>query len=146
MEMKNDRISKINENHKKKYNCAQAVACVYAPLFGVEDETVTFRAMEGFGGGMAVKGTCGAVSAMAYIAGLANSDGNLDAPASKQKTYEVLRAMVKEFTEKNKSIICSEIKGLETGVVLRSCPGCMEDAGEIIEKYIMGETNEQQTL
>jgi hypothetical protein len=31
------------------------------------------------------------------------------------------------------------IKGVETKKVLRSCDGCVEDATEIIERYLKGE-------
>ena len=36
----------------------------------------------------------------------------------------------------NESVICRELKGVETGTVLRSCTGCIEDAVKIVEKYI----------
>ena len=42
----------------------------------------------------------------------------------------------KEFEEKNGSGICSELKGINTGKVLRSCDGCVADAAEIAEKYL----------
>lgn len=135
MNKREERINKVKDYHNRKYNCAQAVACTYAPMFG-QSELDAFRAMEGFGGGMAVRSVCGAASAMAYIAGLANSDANLEAPASKQETYRIMRAMADYFVEKNKSLICSEIKGMGTGVVLATCPTCMEVAAEAIERYI----------
>ncbi|MCI7442072.1 MAG: C-GCAxxG-C-C family protein, partial [Clostridium sp.] len=36
-----------------------------------------------------------------------------------------------EFREKNTSVICRELKGVDTNVVLRSCDGCIEDAARI---------------
>jgi hypothetical protein len=47
--------------------------------------------------------------------------------------------MLKAFEEKNGSTICSVIKGVETKKVLRSCDGCVEDATDIIERYLKGE-------
>ena len=87
MAEKSARVAKALEYHKKGYNCAQAVACAYADLFGVDEKTA-FRMTEGFGFGMGAMGTCGAVSGMTFIAGLKNSDGNLDAPATKKGTYK----------------------------------------------------------
>ncbi|MDD2216930.1 MAG: C-GCAxxG-C-C family protein [Eubacteriales bacterium] len=142
MNKKENRINKVKDYHNRKCNCAQAVACAYADMFG-QSEVDAFRAMESFGGGMAVKSTCGAVSAMAYIAGLANSDGNLEGPASKQGTYKIMRAMSDYFIEKNKSLICSELKGMDTGVVLATCPACMETAAEAIERYVIEAKDEQ---
>lgn len=133
-----DRVKKSVENHKNGYNCAQAVACAYCDLFGA-DEKDTFRTMEAFGFGMGTMGTCGAVSAMAALAGLKLSDGNLEAPATKKACYKAMKEMIGEFKEKNQSILCSELKGIESGQMLRSCTGCIEDAAGIIEKHLLTE-------
>ena len=131
-----ERITKAMENHRRGYNCAQAVACAFCDMFGVS-EAEAYKATEGFGSGMAVMSTCGAVSAMVYLAGIKNSDGNIEEPGhTKGSTYKLVREMVNEFADMNKSTICREIKGLDTGVVLRSCPGCVEDAARIAEKYL----------
>lgn len=131
-----ERMKKVEENHKKGYNCAQAVACAYSDLFGV-DEKDAFRAVECFGRGMGVMGTCGAVSAMAYLVGLKLSDANLEHPKTKLDCYNTFQTMNKDFEEKNQSTLCRELKGVNTGVVLRSCSGCMEDAAEIVEKHLI---------
>lgn len=136
MAEKSERIAKALEYHKKGYNCAQAVACAYADLFGMDEETV-FKMTEGFGFGMGYMGTCGAVSGMTFIAGLKNSDGNLAKPGTKKETYKLSKTMVRAFEEKNKSVICREIKGVDTGHVLRSCDGCIEDAAQIIEDTLL---------
>ena len=136
MTQKSERVAKALENHKKGYNCAQAVACAYADLFGVDEETA-FKMTEGFGFGMGTMGTCGAVSGMAALAGMKNSDGNLEAPATKKETYKLMKAMTKAFIDKNTSVICREIKGVDTGKVLRSCDGCIEDAATIIEETLL---------
>lgn len=128
---------KAVENHEHGYNCAQAVACAFAEDLGMDEKTV-FKMMEGFGFGMGTMGTCGAVSAMAAIAGLAESDGNLESPSTKVNAYKAMKAMTREFKEMNQSVICREIKGIDTGKVLRSCNGCVEDAANIIDAYLKG--------
>ena len=133
-----ERQKRVEENHKKGYNCAQAVACAYSDLFGV-DEKEAFRAVECFGRGMGVMGTCGAVSAMAYLVGLKVSDANLEKPQTRVDCYDTVKAMSELFANKNQSTICSELKGMGTGVVLRSCQGCMADAAEIVEKHLLQE-------
>ncbi len=139
---KSEKVQQAIINHHKKYNCAQAVACAFAEDLGRSEKEV-FEIMEGFGFGMGSMTTCGAVSAMAAIAGMKESDGNLDNPASKKASYKAAKAMIKEFGDKNGSIICSEIKGIvngqKTGKILRSCDGCVEDAAAIVEKYLAGE-------
>lgn len=133
-----ERFEKVMENHKKGYNCAQAVACAYSDLYGVP-EVEAFRATECFGRGMGVMGPCGAVSAMAYLVGLKVSDANLENPRTKLDCYNTLKPMQEGFIAKNQSMECRTLKGVDTGVVLRSCPGCMQDAAEMVEKYLIGE-------
>ena len=126
---------KAVENHKKGYNCAQAVACAFCDQLG-KDEKEVFEIMEAFGFGMGTMGTCGAVSAMAAVIGMKESDGCLNATATKKVCYKKMKELTAKFQEMNNSIICREIKGVDTGIVLRSCDGCVEDAAGIIEEYL----------
>lgn len=122
--------------HDKKYNCAQAVACAFAKEVNVDIGTL-FKACEGFGLGMGgACGTCGAVSGAVMLAGFINSDGALDAPQTKADTYRLSKEITKRFEEKNGSLVCKDLKGIETGTVLRSCPGCIEDAIEIVQEVL----------
>ena len=51
----------VDRQAKHGYNCAQAVACTYCDLLGM-DEPTALRALEAFAGGIASSGsTCGAV-------------------------------------------------------------------------------------
>ena len=45
------RVDKVAEKHKSGYNCAQAVACAYCDLIGIDEETM-FRLTEGLGLGI----------------------------------------------------------------------------------------------
>lgn len=131
-----DRVNKAAELHKAGYNCAQAVACAYCDMVGAEEKEV-FRTMEAFGLGMGdMKCTCGAVSAMVALVGMKNSDVNLDAPKTKGATYKQVKELTRKFREKNGSVICAELKGVETGNMLRSCSGCIADACELVEEYL----------
>ncbi len=131
-----DRVKKAVDNHHSGYNCAQAVACAFCDLFGVEEEEA-FRMTEAFGFGMGTMGTCGAVSALAALTGMKLSDGNLDKPSSKKQCYKMMKQMTNAFKEKNKSVICAELKGVNGGNVLRSCDGCVEDAARIAAEYLV---------
>lgn len=130
-----DAAIKAIENHKKGYNCAQAVACAFCDRLG-KDEKEVFEIMEAFGFGMGTMGTCGAVSGMAAVVGMVESDGALDAPKTKKASYKAMKALTEKFEEKNSSIICRELKGVDSGEVLRSCSGCIEDAVELVEEYL----------
>lgn len=132
------RIARTMENHKKGYNCCQSVACAYCDLVGVDEETM-FKAAEAFGAGMGgMEATCGAVSGAVLLAGLKNSCGNLNMPVSKGSTYKLSKEIVAKFQAKNGSVICKELKGMETGCPLRSCDGCIEDAVALAEEVLFG--------
>ena len=119
MSTKAEHATKLHENG---CNCAQAVACSFCQEFGI-DENEMFRIAEGFGLGMGVMEMCGALSGMAMIIGLSNSQGSTDEGSrTKGDTYKKIRTYVQKFKEKNGSCICRELKGVETGKVLCSCP------------------------
>ena len=118
----NTRTEKTQELHSKGYNCAQAVACAYCDLVGVSEDEI-FRMTEGYGLGMGcMEGICGAVSGAAALAGMKNSLG-CENPISKKATYQLSGEILKRFREKNGSVICRELKVVDTGKALRSCSG-----------------------
>ncbi len=130
------RVEKTIEKHDKGYNCAQAVACTYCDLVGA-DEGEVFKVVEALGGGMGgMEGTCGAVSGACVLAGLKNSTCNLEKPNSKGSSYKFSRQIVEAFLEKNGTIVCKELKGVKTKKAVRSCPDCIRDAAEIVEKVL----------
>ena len=130
-----ERIKLADELHRKGYSCSQSVAVACADLVDVQKETL-FRAMEGFGAGMGtMNGVCGALSGALLIAGLKNSSGNLDSPNSKGATMKIAKEMQNSFRDKCGSIICRELKGVDTGKVLCSCPDCIKHGVEVVEGY-----------
>ena len=128
-----NRREKAVDYHHMGYNCAQAVACVFADKLGYSEDEI-FRFTEGFGGGMgATQGVCGAVSGMVFAAGVMKSFGVEKMPETNKKaTYEFVRELMGKFQCKVGSTICKEIKCNK----LRSCDGCIEDAVEILEGYL----------
>lgn len=131
-----NKIELAIKNHENGYNCAQAVACAFSDVVAV-DETLLFQMTEGMGLGMGcLSGTCGAVNGAVAILGLHNSTGNLESPDSKADTYKLSKELVRTFEEKNHSIVCKDLKGIETKEVLRSCPGCVADAAEILQNIL----------
>lgn len=132
-----ERVTEIKDKHTRGYNCAQIVLCSYAEELGIDEETL-FRISEGFGAGMGgMMQTCGAVTAMFMALGLANSSGDLQACDTKPQTMKKVRELAAEFEKKNGSIVCRELKGIDTGKVLRSCDGCIEDGIRILGEYLL---------
>ena len=132
-----EKTKKAVANHHNGYNCAQSVACAFAEDMGF-DEGQVFALTEALGFGMGCMSVCGAVSAMSVVAGMNESSGEPGNSSTKKAGYKASKAMHKAFAEKNGSVICREIKGMDTGKVLRDCDGCVEDAAEILEKYLGG--------
>ena len=125
--------------HKNGCNCAQAVACAYCDLVGIDEETM-FRMTEGLGLGMGgMEGTCGAVTAACVIAGAKNSTVEMGGPGSKGATYKISKEIVRRFKEESGSVICKELKGVETGTPAKACPDCVKDAARILEEVVFGE-------
>ena len=136
MAIKEDRIENARKLHEKGYSCSQAVACSFSDKVDLSTEDL-FRITEGLGlGGADTMGTCGAVSGMSVIMALLTSTGNLEAPASKANTMKAVRELNKIFRDQNGSTICRELKGMDTGKMLRSCPDCITDAVTILSDAI----------
>ncbi|MBR6769951.1 MAG: C_GCAxxG_C_C family protein [Lachnospiraceae bacterium] len=131
------------------HGCAQAVFATYADLFGV-DRTLALKLASPLGGGMGrMREVCGAVSAMALLAGL--KDGNTDPSdeEGRERIYLLVRQMSDAFRKENGSMICRELLGLqereedarpdkrtEEYYAKRPCSKLVASAAEIIEKNL----------
>ena len=122
--------------HDKGYNCAQATACVFEDKTDLTKEQI-FKITEGLGlGGGNMAGTCGAAAGADIIIGCTHSSANLEKPDSKKETYKISGEFQKRFVEKNGSLICRTIKGVDTGEVLTPCPMCIRNAVNILEEML----------
>ena len=115
------RVDQVAEKHKSGYNCAQAVACAFCDLVGIDEETM-FRMTE----------AC-------VIAGAKNSTVEMGGSGSKGATYKISKEIVRRFKEESSSVICKELKGVETGTPAKACPDCVKDAARILEEVVFGE-------
>jgi len=99
-----------------------------------------FKMTEALGLGMGgMQGTCGAVTGACVLAGMKASTGNLEQPNSKMNSYQLAREITNRFQEENGSLVCKELKGVETGEILRSCSNCIKDAAGLVEQVICSE-------
>lgn len=124
--------SRIDEAANKKrngYNCAQAVACTYCDLAGIEEDTMK-NLMQGFAVGMGgtMEGTCGALVGATTVLGMINKNP--------QKTMKDTREMMQDFMRQNGTVTCKELKGVNDGIVKRECIDCVKDAACLLEKSI----------
>ena len=134
--MSNSKAELANAMHDRKYNCCQSVACAAADEAGMDMATL-FKVCEGFGNGMGcTQSVCGALAGAVVLAGCVTSDGNLDDPQTKRQTTALSKEMLNRFKEKTGAILCKELKGVETGVVLCSCPDCITAGVEVVQEVL----------
>lgn len=91
------------------YNCAQATAAAFAEQLGL-DLDFTLKSMAGFGAGMGgLRETCGAVSAMVFLAGIVAGTYAPDDKAAKKALYDRVKKMVGEFSAVHGTTICRDL-------------------------------------
>ena len=109
-------------------NCAQAVACTYCDLVGMEESTMAAITQSlGAGIGGTLEGTCGAITGACTVIGMADKD------AGRAKAMQDANYLMNSFKNRNQTVTCKELKGVETGQMLRSCDDCVRDAAEFLE-------------
>jgi C_GCAxxG_C_C family probable redox protein len=135
---------------KEGYNCSQSVFLAFCDEYDMDFETA-IKISSSFGAGMGrLREVCGAVTGMFMVAGLVY--GYIDPKDHKKKTehYERIQYLAKEFEDKNRSIICRELLGLEVGkdnpapelrtaeyYKKRPCVELVGMAAKIMEQYIV---------
>jgi C_GCAxxG_C_C family probable redox protein len=123
-----NRIEDAVNKKMSGYNCAQAVACAFKDYVDVSEDELK-KITQGFAVGMGtMEGSCGAIVGAAVILGLVN-----DNPA---KTFKDVKGIMSQFKESNGSVICKELKGIETGKVLRECNDCVGDAARMLQEIL----------
>jgi len=94
---------------KQGYNCAQATAAAFADELGLDEDAV-LRMMAGFGAGVGgLRETCGAVSAMVFIAGVLAGHHAPNDREAKKSLYTTVRQMAKAFADKHGTTNCAEL-------------------------------------
>jgi C_GCAxxG_C_C family probable redox protein len=140
------KVEQAVEQFVKGYNCSQAILSNYSEQFGLDKETA-LKIATGFGGGMHINGTCGAVTGAFMILGLkyGNTEQNKDA---KEKTYRKVVQYSKKFSDEHGSIQCHELLGCDIttkegveiarqkGVFSVICPKLVKTAARILEEML----------
>lgn len=136
---------------KNGYNCCQAVIGAFSDDLELDFKTAMLISSS-FGGGMGrMREVCGTVSGMLMVLGLKFGYSNPKALTEKTEHYKRVQECAGKFKEKNGSIICRELLGLDLkrGEVdshipsersieyykKRPCVELVGDAAEILEKF-----------
>ena len=133
---------------KDGFSCSQAVLCSFAKDFGLE-EAHALKLSGSFGGGVArMNSMCGAVSGALMVIGL--KYGKTDAANDEQKelNYKNAQQFATEFKLKNKSVMCTDLLGVdlsnpEAGAYMKKnnlseivCRKAIRDAIEVLEQIL----------
>ena len=134
---------------KQGYNCSQSVALAFHEEMGLEKDMIA-KIISGFGGGMGrMREVCGCVSGMVFVISSLYGYSDPKDFDSKKELYQRINQVANTFKEKNGSIICKELLGLEKkdGIVpqkrtdayykKRPCSELCKIAGDILENYII---------
>ena len=146
------RREKAMQLFEEGYNCAQSVFLAFEDLHGIDRKTAA-KLSSSFGGGMGrLRELCGAVSGMCMTAGVLYGYDDPKASTEKSEHYGRIQELAKAFEEKNGSIVCRELLGLEVKretpvpeartaeyYKKRPCKELVGDAAEILEAYIKAE-------
>ena len=104
---------KAEELFLQGYNCAQAVAGVFAEEMGMDFDTVV-KTVSSFGGGMGrMREVCGTVTGMFFVAGAVYGYKDPKDFAAKKEHYERIQLLAARFKEETGSIICRELLVME---------------------------------
>lgn len=140
------RVPAAVQNFMDGFNCAQSLFAAYADLFGMDRRTA-LRLTSAMGAGVGrMREVCGAVSSMALLAGLFCGNADPEDEEAKAGIYALTRELAGRFRERNGSIVCRELLGLDGSpesaapsartpayYAERPCAGFIACAAEIIE-------------
>lgn len=143
----NDKANLAKKYFKDGYNCCQAVVLAFLDEIDIDKETA-LALSSSFGGGVGrLREICGAVSGMCIVAGL--KYGYISPTDNNQKAdhYALIQKLAKDFEERNGSIVCKVLTGIEKDNHIpternsefykkRPCAELVYDAAEIMQKVI----------
>jgi C_GCAxxG_C_C family probable redox protein len=141
------KVKKAVEVFKEGLSCSQAVLGAYCEQFGL-DKKQAYKISSGFGGGMHLDQTCGAVTGAFMVIGLKygrTRSGDIEA---KMKTAKMVVEFAKKFKERHGSIGCTDLIGCNISTLegfeeakrkdlfKQLCPEYVKSAAEILEEAL----------
>ncbi len=145
-----DGVSKAVELFRGGCACSQAILAAYGPRYGLS-ETHALRLAAGFAAGMRMAETCGAVTGAYMVFGLARCGAGCDKVEGRQATYEAVAAFSSAFRERQGSLKCRALLGLdpstpegaaaarEAGLFQTRCVDLVRCAAELVEEILPDE-------
>ena len=144
---KSDHVKEALDTFENSFNCAQAVFSSLSAELGLDRET-SLKIASCFGGGMRCGEVCGAVTGALMAIGLKYGFYKTGDIQAKMKANEKAVEFIRQFKEKNRSILCRELLGYnlskpedmkkiqEKALFQTVCPKMVAEAVEIAERVI----------
>ena len=139
------KVNEVLECFNNGFDCSQAILSTYCEEFGLDKETA-LKLSCGLAAGMArLCQACGAVTGAYLIIGLKHGKCLAHDNSAKEKTFELIQEFERQFVERNKSINCFELLGVDfrncekenaLKQVKKICPKAVQDAAEILESIL----------
>ncbi|MBN2181830.1 MAG: C_GCAxxG_C_C family protein [Sedimentisphaerales bacterium] len=141
------KIEKAVERFKSGFNCSQSVFGSYSEQFGLDCDKA-LRIATGFGGGMRMSETCGAVTGAFMVLSLKYGNTTAQDSESKAETYEKIEEYTARFKARNGSVKCRDLLGcdistqdgrkeaLDKDLFSTVCPEMVKIAAEILENML----------
>jgi C_GCAxxG_C_C family probable redox protein len=98
--------------YEEGFSCAPAVLATYCEQFGLERDKA-LKIATGFGGGMNLGQTCGAVTGAIMVIGLKYGKTKASDQESKAKTFEAVKLFTDKFKARYGSIECKGLLGCD---------------------------------
>ena len=129
------------------FNCAQAVFSTYCSELGLKPE-MALRIAGGFGGGMGISETCGAVTGAFMLIGLKYGNANVEDKMNNRKTNSLVQEFTRRFKMINNSVKCKELLAYDICMpeemkIVREkklfntiCPRLIKDSSELVEELL----------
>jgi C_GCAxxG_C_C family probable redox protein len=127
--------------------CSQAILGTYGPRAGLGRD-LGLRVAAGFGAGMRMAETCGAVTGAFMALGLAHSDDACKTVEGRKAAYAAVESFAGRFKARNGSLVCRELLGcdistpeghktaVEKGLFQTRCADLVRDAAHLLEELL----------
>jgi C_GCAxxG_C_C family probable redox protein len=133
--------------YKEGFSCSMAVLGAYCEQFGL-DKKQAYKVSSGFGGGMHLDQTCGAVTGAIMVIGLKYGRTRADDVEAKMKTAKMTNEFAKKFKARHGSISCTDLIGCNISTLegfeeakkkdlfKQVCPKYVISAAEILDEML----------
>ena len=150
MDSDTDAVAKFLDGHA----CSQAIVSRYCSLTKLENSTA-IRLAAGFGAGMQMGRTCGALTGAYMVLGLMFATEDSATSAGRKEVNKAVAEFTRRFVERNKTTECKELLGCDVNtehgsrvarekeLFSKVCPKFVRDCEEILSAMLV-DKNEWQ--